>query len=258
MRGGDYVLMARRRAGVTQRELAERLGLRQATIARWERGDRQVSVEDVEVVAAACGLHLEAHLVAEDHSWWSQIALQLELDPLDRLRRLTPAGSPDLVTGVEAIAAASAYGVVIGEVAGALQGWPLTLGGGELEVCSDVDDGAPVLTDIGRRASRHRYELPGGARLQVVDAPAGTHGFEDLRRGGDLITTPSGGVRVASVVDLLRMADASRSKSAYRDALAYQAVLDVIEVRRRPGPGDDRTPAEKIDAALRHRTPIPM
>jgi transcriptional regulator with XRE-family HTH domain len=122
MRGGEYVLMARRRAGLTQRELAERLGLRQAAIARWERGDRQVSVEDVEVVAAACGLHLEAHLVAEDHSWWSQIALQLELDPLDRLRRLTPAGSPDLATGVEAIAAASAYGVVVGEVAGAVQG----------------------------------------------------------------------------------------------------------------------------------------
>lgn len=56
MRSGDYVLMARRRAGLTQRELAERLGVRQATIARWERGDRQVSLEDVEVVAAACGV----------------------------------------------------------------------------------------------------------------------------------------------------------------------------------------------------------
>jgi hypothetical protein len=65
-------------------------------------------------------------------------------------------------------------------------------------------------------------------------------------------------VRVASVVDLLRMADASRSKSAYRDALAYQAVLDVIEAGRRPRPQDDRSPAEKIDAALRHRTPMPM
>ena len=257
MRGGEYVLMARRRGGLTQRELAERLGLRQATIARWERGDRQVSVEDVEAVAAACGLHLEAHLVVEDHSWWSQIALQLELDPLDRLRRLTPAGSPDLAACVETISAASAYGVLVAEVAGALQGWPLVLDGGELEVCSDVDDGAPVFTDLGRRVGRHRYELPGGARLQVVDVPPGTHGFADLRRGSDLITTPAGGVRVASVVDLLRMADASRSKSAYRDALAYQAVLDVIEARRQPRPQDDRSPPEKIDAALRLRTPIP-
>jgi transcriptional regulator with XRE-family HTH domain len=257
MRGGEYVLMARRRADLTQRELAERLGLRQATIARWERGDRQVSVEDVEVAAAACGLHLEAHLVAEDHSWWSQIALQLELDPLDRLRRLTPAGSADLVTGVDAIAAASAYGVVIGEVAGALQGWPLVLGDGGLEVCSDVDDGAPVFANLGRRVGGHRYELPGGARLRVVDVPPGTHGFEDLRRGSDLITTPAGGVRVASVVDLLRIADASGSKAAYRDALAYQAVLDVIEARSRPRPQDDRSPPEKLDAARRRSTAAP-
>lgn len=257
MRGGDYVMMARRRAGLTQRQLAERLGIRQATIARWERGDRGVSLDHVELVARACGLQLDAHLLGEDRSWWPQIAMQLELDPLDRLRRLTPAGSPDLATGVEAVAAAGAYGVLVGEVAGALQGWPLVLGGGGMEVCSYVDDGAPVFAKLGRRVGRHRYELPGGARLRVVDVPPGTHGFEDLRRGSDLITTPAGIVRVASVVDLLRVTDASRTKSAYREALAYQAVLDVVEARRRPRRQDDRLPAEKIDATLRRRTPIP-
>lgn len=71
------------------------------------------------------------------------------------------------------------------------------------------------------------------------------------RGASDLITTPAGIVRVASVVDLLRIADASPSKSAYREALAYQALLDVIEARRRSRPPDDRSPAEKIDAALR-------
>jgi len=257
MRGGDYVMMSRRRAGLSQRQLAERLGLRQATIARWERGDRGVTLDDVELVARACGLRLDAHLLAEDRSWWPQIAMQLELDPLDRLRRLTPARSPDLATGVEAMAAAGAYGVLVGEVAGAVQGWPLVLGGGGMEVCSYVDDGAPVFAKLGRRVGRHRYELPGGARLRVVDVPPGTHGFEDLRRGADLISTPAGVVRVASVVDLLRIADASRSKSAYREALAYQAVLDVVEARRRPRRQDDRSPAEKIDATLRRRTPIP-
>ena len=75
--------------------------------------------------------------------------------------------------------------------------------------------------------------------------------FEDLRRGSDLITTPARVVRVASVVDLLRIADASRAKSAYREALACQAVLDVIEARRRPRPQDDRSAPEKIDVALR-------
>ena len=90
MRGGDYVLMARRRAGLTQRELAERLGCRQATIARWERGDRQISIEDLGPVARACGLQLDAHLAVEDRLWWPQIAMQLELEPIERVRRLTP------------------------------------------------------------------------------------------------------------------------------------------------------------------------
>ncbi len=210
-----------------------------------------MSVEDVEAVAAACGLHLEAHLVAVDRSWWSQIALQLELEPLGRLRRLTPAGSPDLAASVEALATVGACGVLVGDVAGALQGWPLVLGGGGMDVCSNVEDGAPVFADLGRRVGRHRYVLPGGAQLRVVDVPEGTHGFEDLRRGSDPITTPAGDVRVASVVDLLRIADASQSKSAYRDALAYQAVLDVIEARGRAQPQDDRSPPERIDAALR-------
>jgi transcriptional regulator with XRE-family HTH domain len=135
MRGGDYILMARRRAGLTQRELADRLGLRQATIARWERGDRQVGLEDVEAVAAACGFHLEAHLVVEDRSWWPQIALQLDLDPLDRVRQLTPPGSPDLASALGQLSVSAQHLVVVGEVAGALQGWPLVLGGGVIEAC---------------------------------------------------------------------------------------------------------------------------
>ena len=113
-------MMARRRAGLTQRQLAELLGLRQATIARWERGDRGVSVDDVELVAHACGLQLDAHLLVEDRSWWPQIATQLELDPLERVRRLTPPGAPDIAAGLSELAAAGVFGLVIGEVAGAL------------------------------------------------------------------------------------------------------------------------------------------
>jgi len=120
-------MMARRRAGLTQRQLAERLGLRQATIARWERGDRSVSVDDVALVAHACGLQLDAHLLVEDRSWWPQIAMQLELDPLERVRRLTPPGAPDIAAGLSELAGAGVLGLVIGEVGGALHGWPLVL-----------------------------------------------------------------------------------------------------------------------------------
>jgi transcriptional regulator with XRE-family HTH domain len=253
MRGGDYVLMARRRAGLSQRELADRLGLRQATIARWERGDRRVGVEDVEAVAAACRLQLEVHLAVEDRSWWSQIALQLELDPLDRVRRLTPPGSSDLGAGLGALAASGHPVVVIGEVAGALHGWPLVLGTTVIEVCAET---ALPLTDIGRRLRRHEYELPGGARLRAVAAPPGTHGLRDLLRGAEPIDIYGGELQVAGVLDLLRIADASDRRSARLEALAFQAVLDVQDARSKsPGP-DGRTAAERIEAWLTQQTPV--
>ena len=252
MRGGDYVLMARRRAGLTQRELADRLGLRQATIARWERGDRHVAVEDVEAVAAACGLHLEAHLVVEDRSWWSQIALQLELDPLERLRRLTPPGSPDIVAGLSALAASDRPVVVIGEIAGALNGWPLVLGGDVIEVCAD--DALP--REAAKRRGRNEHRLPGGARVRLIDAPPGTSGVRDLSRGAKPIDVDGGALEVASVVDLLRIADASTRRSARLEALAYQAVLDVQDARSKAPVPDRRTAAERIDAWLTQQTPV--
>ncbi len=250
--------MARRRAGLTQRELAERLGLRQATIARWERGHRQVGLEDVEAVAAACGLQLEAHLVAEDRSWWPQIALQLELDPLDRVRRLIPSGSPDLAVALSQLTASAQHLVVIGEVAGALHGWPLALGGGVIEVCAQAADGAPVFTAVGRRAARDVYQLDGGVRMRVVPTPAGTSGLLDLWRGSERVQTPAGEIRVASLVDLLRIADASTGTGARREALAYQAVLDVKAARAKAKANteSDQTDGERIDAWLSQQTPV--
>lgn len=256
MHGGDYILMARRRAGLTQRELADRLGLRQATIARWERGDRQVGLEDVEAVAAACGFHLEAHLVAKDRSWWSQIALQLDLDPLDRVGQLTPPGSSDLASALSQLSVSAQHLVVIGEVAGALQGWPLVLGGSVIEACAQAADGAPLLTAIGPRVARHEYELDGGTRLRVTAEPAGTSGLSDLWRGSERIQTPDGEIRVASLVDLFRIADASTGANARRQALAFQAVLDVKAARGTARAERGESDADRINAWLSQQTPV--
>jgi hypothetical protein len=68
--------------------------------------------------ARACGLQLDAHLLVEDRSWWPQIATQLELDLLERMRRLTPPGTRDIATALSELAAAAVPGLIIGEVAG--------------------------------------------------------------------------------------------------------------------------------------------
>jgi transcriptional regulator with XRE-family HTH domain len=92
-----------RSPSLTQRELAERIGHRQATIARWERGDRFPSFEDAQSAVGACGLALDVQLVPEDRSWSPQIAAQLDRTPERRVRHLVPAGVFDAMSLVEDI-----------------------------------------------------------------------------------------------------------------------------------------------------------
>ena len=249
--------MARRRAGLTQRELADRLGCRQATIARWERGDRQVSVDDLGPVASACGLQLDAHLAVEDRSWWPQIAMQHELQPIERVRRLTPAGAPDVGAALELLAAAGASVIVIGEVAGALHGWPLALRAAAIEVCAGPSAIDAVGGSLGASEVEDGYALAGGVRLIVDEMPTGTFGFGDLARGAEvLMVGRSSEVRVAGLLDLLRIAEASRAPAARREALAYQAVLDVKRASGDKARRDDRTAEEKIEAWVMRQTPV--
>jgi transcriptional regulator with XRE-family HTH domain len=257
MRGGDYVMMARRRAGLTQRQLAERLGLRQATIARWERGDRGVSLDDVELVARACGLQLDAHLLPEDRSWWPQIAMQLELDPLERVRRLTRPGAPDISGALSELAGAGVLGLVIGEVAGALHGWPLVLGSPTIEMCGRVDAIGYGLRQIGARKTRSgRHMVSGGVSVVIDEAPAGTGGEADLARNRAAFETPAGALDAAGLIDLLRIADASAIRTARRDSLALQAVLDVQREQQAAGAANIRAAGDRNAEWLSQQPPV--
>ena len=253
--------MARRRAYLTQRELAERIECRQATIARWERGDRQPSLEDVQAVAQACGLQLDAHLAPEDRSWWPQIAMQLDRTPVQRVRWLTPPGAFDVVPVLKGVAENRGSVIVIGEVAGALHGWPLVLGGDTVEVCARADGAMSTMLDsleARKAAVDGAYELPlgVGVRLRVTEIPQGTAGFGDLARDADPVEIDSGEMRVASLRDLLRIADASPYPDSRRHALACSAVLDVQYAKRGIRVADDRSDEEKIQAWLSRQTPV--
>jgi len=249
------ILMARRRARLTQRELASRLGCRQATIARWERGDRQPAFQDVQDVVGACGLQLDAHLLPEDRSWWPQIAAQLARAPAERVRQLTPPGVfVDVVVALEALADTRVPVIVIGEVAGALHGWPLVLSGEAIEVCAREEAVGAVLERLG--VSDAAYELPSGVRLVVTDAPKGTVGYGDLARGAEAVDVDGGVVQVAGLLDLLRIADASPDPDARRHALAYRAVLDVQRAQGEPRLADGRTDEERIQAWVSEQIPV--
>lgn len=75
---------ARRRAGLTQRELAERGDTAQSVVARIEAGESRPRVDTLRRLIAAAGFDIEAALsprpVAGSHM----------LDDVDRILRLTP------------------------------------------------------------------------------------------------------------------------------------------------------------------------
>ena len=66
MRGGQLVREARKRAGLTQRELAELLNTTQSVIGRWEAGNSSPSYERVVEAVRACGFDLAVRIVSRD------------------------------------------------------------------------------------------------------------------------------------------------------------------------------------------------
>jgi transcriptional regulator with XRE-family HTH domain len=66
MTGAQIIRQARLKAGLTQSELAERLGRDRAQVARWEIGGQQPSFENVQAAVEACGLALRLEIVERE------------------------------------------------------------------------------------------------------------------------------------------------------------------------------------------------
>ena len=89
MYGGDLVKEARRRAGLTQRELAERAGTTQSSIARVETGQTSPSFSLVVRLIRVCGFRLDVFLDPYDDSDLAQAEALLRLPVEDRAEHLT-------------------------------------------------------------------------------------------------------------------------------------------------------------------------
>ncbi|HET8526229.1 MAG TPA: helix-turn-helix transcriptional regulator [Actinomycetota bacterium] len=88
IKGGQFVREARRRAGLSQRELASRAGTKQSSIARIERNRSSPSLQRVVELVRACGLDLEIHVVPLDEDAWTLAEQTLRLTPDERVRRM--------------------------------------------------------------------------------------------------------------------------------------------------------------------------
>jgi transcriptional regulator with XRE-family HTH domain len=88
MQGGHIVREARRRAGLSQRELAGRVGTTQPAIARVESGDSAPSFDRILRLVRACGFDLDIRVVPLDEDAWSIAEQGRSLSPDERLDRL--------------------------------------------------------------------------------------------------------------------------------------------------------------------------
>jgi transcriptional regulator with XRE-family HTH domain len=85
--GGQLIREARRRAGLTQRELASRAGTTQSAIARIERGVTEPSYARVDFLVRASGFELIPRIAPPDESDWSVASANLRLSPEARVRQ---------------------------------------------------------------------------------------------------------------------------------------------------------------------------
>ena len=228
---------ARKRAGLSQAELAARLGRPQSAVARWESGLRTPSLEVVREVARACELELRFGFARIDDSYDWLIDRQLELEPVARLSGMLNGVAFEPLPTLQALHDWGVTYVLIGEVAAVLHGCPITLDRELLAVTprsADTDRLGAALRSLGAVPERggdeyhglHTVEpwtLPTGGTIEVVPTPAGTQGFSDLRRDARLVELGPGlpSVPVAWIADLVRIADASPRPvdQAWRSAL---------------------------------------
>ena len=98
---GQLIRRARLSAGLTQRELAQRLGTHQPVIARWENESTRPDFDSVVKAVEACGFDLHVELRSVDHDT-VLVRRELAKHPAERL-----AGLVDAVSAFEAMSVAA-------------------------------------------------------------------------------------------------------------------------------------------------------
>ncbi len=266
--GASLVAIARQRAGLSQRALAERLGVPPSTVARWESGEHAPSMDTVQTVSRACGLELTYGLAIADDSYVFDVQRRLQLTPTERVRALTRTCADPLHVAAALYRADVRY-VLIGTVAAAARGWPILLGRGEylivpedatrniarLEQAADaLGAGERKVEDLYAGAEvTWRWPLAGDGSLAAVKYPLGTRGYRDLRRAARETALQDAVVDVASLRDLIRMADASPGSQMRPFLPALWATLEQTEDNL-PRPGQMSAPAQ-VTTGTRESSP---
>lgn len=242
MNSGDLVHELRARAGLSQRALAALVGRPQATVARWESGRHSPSLEVLTEIARTVGLELTIGIANADDSYDRLIAERWALTPEERLRQAALAAGfyPDPV--LWALAEAEVRHVLIGRAAEALHGSPIAIGRPALAIVpatGHADAIASALEGLGATGpirdehyrgldDRELWSVPIDViEVRIIPTPAGTHGYEDLAREAVALPLAGVSVRVASVRDLARIAEAAPREEDRFPAIALRRLREL-------------------------------
>ncbi|MFN8669218.1 MAG: helix-turn-helix transcriptional regulator [Gemmatimonadaceae bacterium] len=248
---------ARRRAGITQSELAERAGTTQSAVARWESGRSLPSLEKLNELVERCGLEVVVTLTPvrgfEDQLLLDRRA-HTHLQRLERLLAALPyvggeaasdatgaSEPPDVFQPLEILAALERHRVryvLVGGLAAALHGAPMLT----TDVDITPDRGrenlrrlALVLSDVGAVARGHHDPRAWTPDLSAAGlARASVHRFETRHGGLDLLFQPTG----TSGYDDLRQKAESIALGGVTATVA--SLSDVIRSKEAAGRSDDR------------------
>lgn len=91
-RPGELIRAARAEAGLTQRQLAQRVGTTQSAIARWESGSETPRLDRLDSVLRACGIELDLRFRRHSDVDRAQVIGHLSQTPegrLDNVRNLS-------------------------------------------------------------------------------------------------------------------------------------------------------------------------
>lgn len=248
MHGGTIVREARRRAGITQAELADRVATTQSALARLERGHSEPSFMRVRELVRASGFDLRIGLTPIDDSNWSVAYTILQLDTDQRVRQLlavlelgrdgraargSPMVEPEL-SPARILGTLTEFGIrsiLVGGLAGTIHGSPYSTWDVDI-VPERTSHNLDRLSDALRALHARTWtgDQPGGVafdpdarsladedvvrlvtdhgRLDIVFIPTGTQGYDDLARDAIHLKLLGVDTVVASLADVIRSKEA--------------------------------------------------